>query len=74
MPKKTKETAPTGPGQGAIARLIGESYDVFVNEVFAELLSKTDLGREKLLEIRPHVLQVKDRMKNNTVDSLIKMY
>ena len=74
MPKKTKAPTQKGPTQGDIARLIGDSYDVFANELIAELLSETDLGREKLLEIRPHVNKVKDKMKNNTVDTLIKFY
>lgn len=74
MPRKPKTPVNTGPSQGDVARLIADSYDVFANEVIAELLSKTDLGREKLIEIRPHVQRVKDRMKNNTVDSLIKFY
>lgn len=74
MPKKTKAPTQTGPTQGDIARLIGDSYDVFENELLAELLTHTDLGREKLLELRPHLIRVKDRMKNNTVDTLIKFY
>jgi len=74
MPRKSKNTESKAPGQGEIARLIGDSYDVFANELVAELLSKTDLGREKLLEIRPHITSVKDRMKSNTLDTLIKFY
>jgi len=74
MPKKTKESVVTGPSQGEMARLIGDSFDVFANELMAELLSNTDLGREKLLEIRPHVTSVKDRIKNGAVDNLLKHY
>ena len=74
MPKKTKETAATGPTQGDIARLITDGFDVFTNELMAELLSETDLGREKLLEIRPHVTSVKNRIKSGVIDSLIKHY
>lgn len=74
MPRKTKTPVATGPTQGEIARLIADSYDVFANEIFAELLRETDLGRDKLIEIRPTVVRVKDKMKNNTVDSLLRYY
>jgi len=74
MPRKSKEAQTKGPKQGDIARLIGDGFDIFANQLVAELLSETDLGREKLLEIRPHITSVKDRMKNNTIDTLLKYY
>jgi|MDTB01.3.fsa_nt_gb hypothetical protein len=74
MPRKTKTPTNTGPKQGDVARLIQDSYDVFANELLSELLSSTDLTREKLIEIRPSVNKVKERMKNNTIDSLLKFY
>ena len=74
MPRKTKAATQAGPTQGDLARLIGDSYDVFENELLSELLTNTDLGRDKLLELRPHLVRVKERMTNNTVDSLLKFY
>ena len=74
MPRKTKQPTQTGPDQGAVARLISDSYDVFTNELIQDLLTNTDLTREKLLEIRPRVDGVKERLKNNAIDALIRLY
>ena len=74
MPRKTKQPTQTGPNQGDVARLISDSYDVFTNELIQDLLTNTDLTREKLLEIRPRVDGVKERLKNNAIDALIRLY
>ena len=75
MPRK--KTAPTGPKQGDVVRLLNDGYDVFSNKVVSYIVENGDnynLTREQMLEIQNAIAEASTDVKNSVTDRLLSLY
>tara|TARA_B100000131_G_scaffold305509_1_gene331560 strand:- start:393 stop:632 length:240 start_codon:yes stop_codon:yes gene_type:complete len=78
MPRKTaKNNEAQVPSQGQIARLIGDSLELFENQLLNSLMessSDLNLSRENLVEINKHIKTTGANMKEKAINNLLGYY
>ena len=78
MPRKTtKNNEAKVPSQGQIARLIGDSLELFENQLLNTLMessSDLNLSRENLVEINKHIKITGANMKEKAINNLLGYY
>ena len=75
--KKTTTTVKQGPGQGEIARLLSDSFDILTNNFLSQLVenkNELDLNDEKLRSIRDMLVRSKTTVNDSSINQLIKLY